>query len=650
VVALRVFFFLSLVLLTACSRQSDVSSPSVFDPSVLPNCEIDLGQQELLTALSIISNHKNEADRQLAAFTLPVPIRLTQNYSFLIENLSFLVTLLAGDRSYDIENVEGFASFFLASVTAELTINGQIISLEEGVESERVSLGAGLNTISIDIEADATVIETREACTVKNVGDDDENPNEKRVKLRQTVNVDITKNDLPPNQIGFLLPQTSSYGASIASWGDLVFVGAPNSENSEGRVDVFTRDNSGWRFQQTIKASNAGAGDEFGSSIAVYDNQLVITAPGEDGDLSGIFNGLAVDSGFSGNVNDNSGAVYVYTSEGSNWTETAYIKKPLNTIGANGYEHGFGSDIAIYADRLIVGAFKDSSYFDSIEFVETGRAYLYQFNGVLGWELEVSLESSFRRSGDLFGASVDIHKNRAIVGAPGDSSRFQGVVSLPDEVAQIDDSNADYDATEASSGAVYLFENTGTSWVKNAYLKAENAEAGDRFGEAVSLADNKLLVGAPFEDGSGVGLNQDMFTNGLAESGAAYYFQAIALEDSAQETWNLQTYFKSTDPKLGANFGAELDIDNNWYAIAEPKSAISGGQGLGLGQVSLYNNNLERVLNGTFPDDNTQTAQELFGASLALGKDSLFIGAPGFVVDDENGGFIVGAGAFSVYE
>jgi hypothetical protein len=634
VVALRIFLFLSLVVLAACSRQSDVSSPGVFDPSVLPDCEIDLGPIQYLTALSIVSNHKNEADRELVALNSPFSDQLTQSYGAVVDSIAFRLKLLPADRIYELPNNEFDAAYLLRNISAEITLNDEVIALDDSLVSEFVSLTTGSNEFQIIVTADIEVT----------AGDDCTNGESFTASLRQFLNVDVTRNGLFDSTEEFVFLKAGSSGASIASWGNLLFVGAPNSDNSEGRVDIYSRNSDGWSFQETIKASNSGIGDEFGSSVAVYGNQLVITAPNEDGDLNGLFNGPAINSGFSGDVNDNSGAVYIFTLVGSIWTESAYIKKPSNSIGANEFRHGFGSDIAIYDNRMIVGADKDSTYFDSTGFVETGRAYLYRLDNSSEWVLDTPLETSIKRVGNRFGASVAIYKNRIAVGAPGDSSSLKGVVSDPSEIAQIDITNPDYDPNEQNSGAVYLFENT----VKNAYLKAENADAGDGFGEAVSLADNKLLVGAPFEDGSGAGLNRDIFSNDLDESGAAYYFQPISIEGSALESWNLQAYFKSTNPKIGANFGAELDIDNNWFAIAEPKSAAFDGQGLG--QVSLYDNNLEQVLSASSPDDNTQTAQELFGASLTIGKDSLFIGAPGFVVDDENGGFIIGAGAFSVYE
>ena len=55
---------------------------------------------------------------------------------------------------------------------------------------------------------------------------------------------------------------------------------------------------------------------------------------------------------------------------------------------------------------------------------------------------------------------------------------------------------------EPGSGAVYLFTGDAGVWTETAYLKASNADAGDRFGNSLAF-DAKgelLIVGAPLED------------------------------------------------------------------------------------------------------------------------------------------------------
>ena len=49
------------------------------------------------------------------------------------------------------------------------------------------------------------------------------------------------------------------------------------------------------------------------------------------------------------------------------------------------------------------------------------------------------------------------------------------------------------------SGAVYIYRRTGSSWARQAYIKAANAEASDQFGDSVMLSGDTLTVGANFE-------------------------------------------------------------------------------------------------------------------------------------------------------
>jgi hypothetical protein len=73
-----------------------------------------------------------------------------------------------------------------------------------------------------------------------------------------------------------------------------------------------------------------------------------------------------------------------------------------------------------------------------------------------------------------------------------------------------------------------VFKRTGTNWEQEAYLKAPNADAGDRFGNSVSVSSDTIAVGANYEDS-----NQTTITNGTTastdnsalNSGAVYVFR-----------------------------------------------------------------------------------------------------------------------------
>src|SRR5262249_17365498 len=87
--------------------------------------------------------------------------------------------------------------------------------------------------------------------------------------------------------------------SSVAVSGDTVVVGAPFEFNPAGRSGaafVFVRSGTNWSQHAYLKASNAGAEDGFGFSVAVSGDTVVVGAPAEDSNATGV----------NGNQSDNS--------------------------------------------------------------------------------------------------------------------------------------------------------------------------------------------------------------------------------------------------------------------------------------------------------------------------------------------------------
>ena len=93
-----------------------------------------------------------------------------------------------------------------------------------------------------------------------------------------------------------------------------------------------------------LKASNTGADDLFGVSIALSGDTLAVGTQHEDSNATGV----------GGNQADNSahgsGAVYLFTRSGTTWTQQAYLK--ASNTGAG---DGFGLSVALSGDTLAVG-------------------------------------------------------------------------------------------------------------------------------------------------------------------------------------------------------------------------------------------------------------------------------------------------------
>src|SRR6185295_1334593 len=103
--------------------------------------------------------------------------------------------------------------------------------------------------------------------------------------------------------------------------------------------------------------------------------------------------------------------------------------------------------------------------------------------------------------GDTFGIALSLSGdgNTVAVGAISEDSRASSINNM----AFQDDDSA------ASSGAVYVFSRTGTTWKQEAYIKASNSEGGDLFGYDLGLSNdgNTLMVAGYDEDGSGRTVN-----------------------------------------------------------------------------------------------------------------------------------------------
>ncbi|MEE4637426.1 MAG: FG-GAP repeat protein, partial [Wenzhouxiangella sp.] len=117
-----------------------------------------------------------------------------------------------------------------------------------------------------------------------------------------------------------------------------------NSLQEAGAVYVFVRDEEGsWTQQAYIKASNPDEFDNFGASVAIDGDLLVVGAKFEDGSASG------VDANQSDNSASNAGAAYVFVrNEEGQWSQQAYLK-PSNTDAGD----QFGFSVAASGDTVL---------------------------------------------------------------------------------------------------------------------------------------------------------------------------------------------------------------------------------------------------------------------------------------------------------
>lgn len=366
--------------------------------------------------------------------------------------------------------------------------------------------------------------------------------------------------------------QGDSFGVPLALDGDTLAIAAvgedsgaagpdadqlDNSAAGSGAVYIFVREAGVWSQQAYLKASNPDSGDAFGVALALGDDTLVVGATGESSSASGV-NGNESDNSFGG-----AGAVYVFVRHNGSWTQQAYIKASNPDPGDR-----FGSSVDMDGDTIVVGAPEEgSSSATSNNNAALGSGAANIFERTSGtWQQTAFLKAPQPEMGDGFGAAVTIAGTRLAVGAPAEDSASPGV-------------NGDQTNNRLSAaGAVYTFLNQGGAWLFDAYLKAGVPGRSDLFGAALDLDGDRLLVGAPEQDGSATGVNGNEGLRFRPGSGAAFLFENTSGE------WGQTTYLKASNTDAGDHFGRVLALTEESLIVgarfeASPSSGINGSQG-----------------------------------------------------------------------
>lgn len=311
-----------------------------------------------------------------------------------------------------------------------------------------------------------------------------------------------------------------------------------NSADNSGAVYIFARHDNDWSQQAYVKASNTDRGDEFGGSVALAaDGQtLAVGALGESSNATGV-NGDAND-----NSADKAGAVYIFARHGNDWSQQAYVKAS-NTESSD----AFGGNVALAADgnTLAVGAEREA--------LNAGAVYTFIRNGTR-WTQQAYVKASNTSPSDYFGRSVALSNdgNTLAVGAIGEDSNST--------VIDGDQNNNDL----WQSGAAYVYQRNGSTWVQEAYIKASNANEDDEFGTSISLSTdgNILAVGAYGEKSSATGINGDQENNTLRYAGAAYTFKRH------DTTWSQHSYVKATNTDKQDMFGITVSLAGDGKTLA----------------------------------------------------------------------------------
>ena len=232
--------------------------------------------------------------------------------------------------------------------------------------------------------------------------------------------------------------ENDGYGNSIAIDGNYAVVGASYENKERGGAYVLYYNGTEWITQAKLTASDGATNDEFGCSVAIDGDNIVIGAY-EDGNYIG--------------------AAYVFTKPAGGWADaTEDFKLSQNLTSSR-----FGISVDILGDNIFIGA----------EGYQTNKGCVYVYSYSSGtWTLSSTLTASDGAANDYFGCKLDVYEENLVVGAYGESN---------------------------NKGAAYVFTNNSGTWTESAKLTASDGATDDKLSNVAIDGDN-IVIGASYDD------------------------------------------------------------------------------------------------------------------------------------------------------
>lgn len=240
----------------------------------------------------------------------------------------------------------------------------------------------------------------------------------------------------------------------------------------------------------------------------------------------------------------------------------------------------FGSSVSIDGDLAIVGAWAD----DTADGIGAGSAYLFRFNGT-DWVEEAHLTASDGSAFDRFGYSVCVSGTSAIVGAPHDDT-----------------------SAGNNAGSAYVFRYDGQNWVEEQHLFLPLGFPLDQFGWSVDLSGDRAMIGIPYDDASGP-----------IDSGSVQLYQFDGT------SWCEEQRLYCTTAEINDNFGYSVSVDQEAAIVGVRSDQVASGTGSGAAIVYRLEGVSWTEEQRLYASDAASNDQ--FGASVSLNNDVAIVGA-----------------------
>lgn len=350
-----------------------------------------------------------------------------------------------------------------------------------------------------------------------------------------------------------------------------------------------------------IVASDREAGDFYSTSVSISGDRAIVGAHTKDHQITGE------------NSLGSAGAAYIFEYNGTNWVEQQKI------VASDGSAFDwFGFSVSISGDRAIVGAYQEDHDTDGENFNNlAGSVYIFHYDGT-AWIEQQKIVSSDRANGDLFGISVCIHEDRAIVGA------------------DHEDHDVDGGNTVGDAGAAYIFEFDGTTWIEHQKIVASDRGANDRFAGSVSIYEDRAIVGSKLNDFDTLGENT------FGEAGAAYIYEYDGT------TWTEQQKLVASDRASGDKFGYDVSLSGDRAIVGAWLKSYESKEGsilFNAGAAYIFNYDGGGWVEQQKIVASDKEANDRFGVSVGISGDRAIVGADREDHNNSDGNPLAFAGA-----
>jgi len=353
------------------------------------------------------------------------------------------------------------------------------------------------------------------------------------------------------------------FGNSVSLENNRALIGANSDDengNSAGAAYIFEKINYEWLQTAKLIADDGDEDDSFGVSVSLSGDTALVGSVFEQEITQ----------------NESIGAVYVFELDNNNWTQTAKL-----TAEDGSPDNKFGESVSVSGDRALVAAHGDNGFVGAV----------YVFDRVDGeWEQSAKLTASDFDANDLFGRSISLLGDRALIGSSNNGA-----------------------GNDDETGAVYIFDLVNGVWTETVKLVADDGLAGDKFGRSVSIDVDRVLIGAPGFD------NPDALCPTPNNFGAAYIF------DLENDTWTQTAKVFDTDGCGLDSFGKSVSLSGD-QALIGAHGVADNGTSAGAAYVYKFKNGIWSKTEKILASDGA--TNDRYSRTLSLSNNQILIGAP----------------------